>query len=134
MRIFHRHFVALALMVWLSVLAGCSGRSTYDVSGVVTYDGQPVEKGEISFVPTDGLAAPDAGLIEDGKFAFAATPGKKVVKIRGSRALPPERQTTPEMGLVYEDFIPQAYNDESTLSADVSPDVDLVYMFNLTTP
>ncbi len=100
----------------------------------MTFDGQPVEKGEISFVNVDGATPPDAGLIENGKFAFSATPGKKVVKIRGSRALPPERQTTPEMGLAYEDFIPRAFNDESTLTAEVSPDKKRVYEFNLTPP
>jgi hypothetical protein len=122
--------VTLAALASLA-LAGCGGRETFDVTGKVTFDGVAVEKGEISFIPTDGPAAADGGVIENGTFAFAAKPGTKRVEIRASRPLPPEKQTNPEMGLMYDDYIPAMYNRESTLTAEVSADGERTYSFDL---
>ncbi len=124
----------LLLTTMLAFLCGCSGQGTYEVSGSVTYDGQPVEKGEISFVPLEAGAAPDAGLIENGQFSFRAKPGKKRVIIRGSRRLPEDRQTNPEMGILYDDYIPSVYNDESELTAEVGAGGDKPFEFELTIP
>ncbi|MCA9268085.1 MAG: hypothetical protein KDA41_06420 [Planctomycetales bacterium] len=111
------------LVVWLLAAAcGCGGPVTYEVTGSVAYDGEPVERGEINFVPTEPGAAAEGGLIENGRYSFRASPGAKRVEIRGSRPLPPERQTQPEMGLMYDDYIPAIYNRESKLTADVGPD------------
>jgi hypothetical protein len=123
----------IVLLVALLVCGacGCSGSDTLEVTGTVTFDGTPVEKGEVSFIPVDGGAA-DGGLIENGKFAFQAKPGSKRVEIRASRPLPPEKQTNPEMGLMYDDFIPARYNRDSTLTAEVSSDGEKDFAFDLT--
>jgi hypothetical protein len=130
---FLRCHLASRALIGACVVAGaigCGGRETLEVSGGVTFDGKPVERGEISFVPTAG-GAPDGGVIEQGKFQFQARPGSKRVEIRGSRPVPPARQSNSEMGPMYEDYIPARYNDQSTLTADVTADGDRHFQFDL---
>ena len=124
------------LFAWLVLLAslGCGGPSGIEIHGQVTYEGEQVAAGEISFVPLDGSGPPEAGVIENGKYTLRAALGKKRVVIRASRPLPPDRQSSPEMGLLYEDFIPGIYNEESTLTAEVSKDGSREIDFHLTAP
>jgi hypothetical protein len=70
------------LFLSVCLLAGCGGGSsitTYNVSGMVTFGGQPVPRGSIQFVPSgvEGKAGP-AGTAEivDGKYD---------TKLRGGR-------------------------------------------------
>ena len=58
----------------------------YAVSGTVTYNGQPLAKGDIAFVPETGAGA--TGIIEDGSYALStegvrdgALPGKYKVTV-----------------------------------------------------
>jgi len=60
----------------------------YPVSGKVTYKGEPVEKGRISFVPTTPDGRPAAGQIENGRYSLTtlapddgAIPGKYKVTV-----------------------------------------------------
>lgn len=122
---------ALVVLGAIFALLGCGGRNTLDVSGTATFDGVPVERGEISFIPIEG-GAPDGGVIDQGKFKFSAKPGDKRVEIRASRPVPAARQNNPEMGLMYEDYIPAQYNRESKLTAKVSAEAERVYQFSLT--
>lgn len=107
-------------------LAGCGGGSkgpvTYSVSGTVTFDGEPVKKGDIKFVPEEPGAAPDAGSIVDGKYSLSAKGGKKKVQITASRDVP-GKTTKGAMGediAVKEEFIPARYNSQTELTADVT--------------
>jgi len=119
----------------LALAIGCGGGTPrYEVSGTVTYDGEPIERGEISFEPLEPGGAPEGGPIENGRFQLEATAGRKIVRIRGSRPLPPEQQDSPEMGLLYEDFIPAKYNRESTEQVEITPNGDNQFDFELTSP
>lgn len=113
------------------LLAGCGGPVTYDVSGTVTFDGVPVEKGEISFVPTEKGQSSDGGQIEQGRFRLSVKPGSKIVQIRASRPLPPEKQDNPTMGLLYEDYIPAEFNSDSTLKEEIGPGGKTNFTFDL---
>ena len=105
-------------LAWLTTGCG-TGPKTYWVQGTVTFDGQPVETGEIIFVPLDKDLGPDAGPITNGTFAFAVKAGKKRVEIRASREVPGKRTS---MGPVYEDYIPARYNSRSELPpVEVAP-------------
>ena len=85
-----RSFVALAASVAL-ILSSCGGGEEafgkrYSVSGTVTYNGQPLEKGAISFIPEKGAGA--TGVIEKGSYTLStggeqdgALPGKYKVTI-----------------------------------------------------
>lgn len=63
------------LLGLLLVSLGCSGKPS--ISGLVTYEGEPISNGVISFSPVDGNATPVACKIRDGKFrveeAFAGS-------------------------------------------------------------
>jgi hypothetical protein len=66
----------------LSLIAGC-GR-TAAVSGSVTYDGQPVANGSITFTPEDGKGPVAGGPITEGKYRIVGvTPGRKIAQIIG---------------------------------------------------
>ena len=72
--------VASTLLGLFAVL-GCGDDTglgqRYPVSGTVTYNGKPVEKGQISFIATDKNKQRDAnGFIQDGSYTLTtATPG-----------------------------------------------------------
>ena len=71
-----------AAWVLCGPLVGCNGNTDL-VTGTVTYNGQPVESGSISFQP-DGAGAGFGAMIVDGKdTADQVYPGKKVALIHG---------------------------------------------------
>ena len=77
----------------LILVAGCSS-STASVSGTVTYDGQPVGTGEITFTPVDGIGPTAGGRIKDGQYTVESlTPGRKTVKVMAVKAVPFARST-----------------------------------------
>jgi hypothetical protein len=61
------------------LVLGCGGDglgTRYPVSGKVTYKGQPVQKGVISFVPEDKEGRGATGQIENGSYSLTTqTPG-----------------------------------------------------------
>jgi len=117
-------------MIALLILAGCGGGGVaeYSVTGTVTFDGQPVEKGEIRFVSADSQGAAYAGAIENGKFECKVTEGKKRVEIAATR----ESATPAADGLPdYVSYIPAAYNTESTLEAEVKAGGGNAFTFDL---
>jgi hypothetical protein len=112
------------------LLAGCSssGPPTYDVSGAVTWNGNPLPQGDILFVPLDGNGVPDAGKIVDGKYGLRVKAGRKKVEIHASR----EGKFDPvEKARAREAFIPKWYNANSILKAEVKPDGENRFDFPL---
>jgi hypothetical protein len=65
--------VAMAGLGLVTVL-GCGDDTglaqRYPVSGTVTYNGDPVEKGRIDFIPTQAEGRPASGEIVDGKYSL----------------------------------------------------------------
>src|SRR5689334_10810174 len=71
----------LPLALLVIVTSGCGG-STASISGDVTYNGEPVGNGYITFLPADGKGPSSGGEIENGHYAVDnITPGSKQVKI-----------------------------------------------------
>src|SRR5215831_2512081 len=73
----------------LSALVGCGWGETLGVgvSGTVTYKGQPIKEGTISFIPMSGTNGPKCGAnIDEGRYAIprraGLAPGKYRVEIR----------------------------------------------------
>ena len=98
---------------------GCSqGPKLYPVSGTVTFDGSPVENGDILFIPVDPALGPEPGTIKEGKYALQAREGKKRVEIRASKVLPGGAKGAGGEP-VPEEYLPRKFNSESTLSAEV---------------
>jgi hypothetical protein len=81
--------VALFSMVVLAYCSGCGGDKRCPVNGEVTFQGQPVPEGSISFEPADGKGPTTGGPILNGQYRLdgdaAPLPGKKVVRISGGR-------------------------------------------------
>jgi hypothetical protein len=113
-------FVILALV--LALLSGCGPARPKKVlvSGTVTMDGKPLQRGEIYFTVPEGGTAPDVLQVADGKFEGKVTVGKKRVEISSPQPVP-TRPGAVQMGppevlnLVHED-----YNINSKLTAEVS--------------
>jgi hypothetical protein len=75
----------VALLVALS--SGCGGATR--VTGEVTYDGQSVGDGRISFLPADGKGPPVGGSIVGGRYTIEnIAPGPKVVTIEAVKKVP----------------------------------------------
>ena len=127
------------LLAVLSVLgsaafSGCGNSSTagkYRVSGTVTLDGEDVTNGFVTFVPDgDRFISSDAGYISDGRFSFEAWPGPKRVEIEAIRFTDgPDDPLTG--GRPTEQYIPKAYNVDSTLRVEVVLDGKNNFSFDL---
>lgn len=73
--------VVVPTLVILALAAGCGGSGS-TVSGTVTFNGQPVERGYINFYPADGKGAPVGGEIKGGKYTVRnVSPGKNRVDV-----------------------------------------------------
>ncbi|MGE3806809.1 MAG: hypothetical protein AB7K24_19245 [Gemmataceae bacterium] len=113
------------------LLAGCGSNSssTMRVWGEVTLDGQPVEEGEIVFVPAAGAAGPSTGgPIQAGRYDIAAAQGPRAggkyqVQIQ---AFGPPRSYSPNASgegpfvEVRDNLAPARYNQQSTLSVQIA--------------
>ncbi|WP_146119377.1 hypothetical protein [Blastopirellula marina] len=115
----------LAALAIVSVGCGPTGPQRYPVSGTVTFDGTPVEEGEVIFYSTEPGGHPDAGHIADGKFAFDSLPGLKRVEITATREGSPLKMKTGiepgEMVPKVEQYLPARFNRETELEATVDP-------------
>ena len=125
--------VALALLV----SPGCGGSDqleSVEISGTVTFDGEPVKEGEIVFRAADAQVRSCGGPITDGKFSFKGSPGAKKVEITAMREVPGKMDTTSNPGEespLMEMYIPAEYNDETTLTADVPESGKKTFQFDL---
>ncbi len=69
-----------ALVLALCLVPGCGKPSS--VSGRVTYEGENVADGTITFLPADGKGPSAGGKITDGRYTVSPiTPGRKLVQI-----------------------------------------------------
>ncbi len=106
----------------LALVVGCSnevGPKKYDVSGTVKVDGKEVAEGEIIFQSDDQSVGAEGGTIKNGKYATKAREGKNKVQIRATRVVPGKKGPMGEDWV--EQFIPEQFNEQSTLSAEVGP-------------
>lgn len=132
-----RLFHFMILVIGCAGAIGCQRLERVTSNGTVTYDGQPVATGMIVFRPLDRSSAPEAAPISAGKFTINGGLGKRRVEIRGTRRIDestlPKTMPRLEGEPLYEDYIPSAYNAESTLEVDVTADGRNVFNFDLQT-
>jgi len=82
-----KRWVLIALAMASIPLSGCGEEST-SISGAVTYNGQPVEEGAISFRPADGTGQSFGARIVDGRYATEkGSPGSKKVVVMGVKKI-----------------------------------------------
>jgi hypothetical protein len=115
-----------ALLAVLALLAvgGCGGSGPMEISGAVTFAGQPVQSGTIQFEPADGKGPLAAGVIREGRYTVEAMPGPKKVRIEGFKIIG-RRQFTPgnpasPMVDITEPIVPERFNKQTTLTRDIA--------------
>ena len=114
----------------LAVLAGCGGSEgcpRLQLEGTVTLDGKPLTEGHIRFIPIpDTERAMVGAKISEGRFVIpaekGALPGKFRVEIGSSRKT---GRKVPggvmgELTDEYVQFLPERYNSQSHLTAEVT--------------
>jgi len=74
------------MLMFVVLTVGCgSGPDSCILSGSVTYNGQPVESGAITFIPEDGQGPTAGANIVAGKFRVEnLTPGRKKAIVAGT--------------------------------------------------
>lgn len=96
------------------LFAGGCGSSLATVSGTVTFNGQPVERGVINLTPADGKGAGVGGSIENGAYLLRdVVPGEKIVRLSAPVTL---GTTTDDAGAqvqLVEDLMPAAWGRRS---------------------
>ncbi len=131
-----RQLGCIFLLAICLVLDGCGsgGRpeaKKYPVSGTVTLDGQPMAEGLVYF-KTISAGAVDAAQIKGGKFQGRAQEGDRRVEICLNKT--EIQETGPGMKTeVQKNLIPPQYNEESTLTAKVTPQGPNEFKFELVT-
>jgi hypothetical protein len=84
-RLQRAHLLPLALL--LIVTSGCGGSSA-SISGNVTYNGEPVGDGSITFIPVDGKGPSVGSPIETGHYQVdSITPGPKLVRVEAYKKI-----------------------------------------------
>lgn len=99
------------------ILSGCGKDNNYTVSGTVSYKGELVPDGSISFVSSDSKLSPQGASIHDGKYVAKVRPGVMTVRITGSKPDPKQKMLdgTP----FWTDFVPEKYGSQSTLTVEI---------------
>src|SRR5262245_13984660 len=110
------------------VAIGCSRPETVEVSGVVTWKGSQITNGDIVFATFDPHIPAAGGKISEGAYTFRCKPGKKRVEITSYRL---SGKKTPQGRPIGEMYIPNHYNDNSELTADVTLDGENKFDFSL---
>lgn len=123
-KIFRNQCIAVLLISGLTVAIGCNQDvPMYKVTGMVTVDGDPLEKGSISFEPADAQGITAGTSIKSGKYEAEVPAGMKKVRITGFdvvgkvaayEGLPdgPQRDQV-------EDLVPSQYNTNTELTLQV---------------
>ncbi len=120
----------LLLAAPLCAVWGCGPKkpNTYEVSGTVTWEGKPLDQGDIIFEAIDGSTAACADKIADGQYRCQVFAGAKRVQIQATR------QTSYNQAMHQyerEAFIPMRYNAQTKLRAEVVPEGENHYDFDL---
>jgi hypothetical protein len=117
-----RHGSALACLLILFLISGCGGDGRLPVTGTVSYQGQPIKAGQITFIP-DGQMAPAGGApIVDGAYSIPSETGlpEGNYKVAVSAKDGPQAQDEmPGEHIEPKETIPAKYNADTELRAKV---------------
>jgi hypothetical protein len=136
-----RNAASLPAMVALAILAGCGPASDrLAVTGNVTLDGAPLDRGSIRFSSLgDQKLSVSGGLIQEGEYTIAQEkglrPGKYRVQItspdlNAPPVMAPATPSTPSFP-VQPERIPPEYNVNSKQTVEVTPDGDNRFVFDI---
>ena len=104
----------------------CAGRGLWasdgTITGVVTIDGQPLDKGVISYVPADSQGQPVTVNIVNGKYTLQAPTGQKYVQVSAPTVVDRRKEYDgPDAPLVEitDERLPPKYNSQTELTFEV---------------
>lgn len=130
------HLRITSILLLVALLTGCGGPAGPErcaVSGSVSFEGEPIESGTITFLPEDGKGVSAGGAIQQGRYSIdaAAGPGvgqhrveiiglksegsKTVEGVQGSAIGPSGTATVAELKMI----VPAEFNTQSTLKATI---------------
>jgi hypothetical protein len=150
----------IAILAVVTMGCGSGDPLGVGVAGMVTYKGEPIKEGLITFVPMEGTNGPKAGAnIDEGKYAIprrgALAPGKYRVEIRAfedsDKETPkstkqsqmfgrPVEKVTSDPGAIEQlqkiqmqkkNVIPARYNDNSELTKELADESQVTINFEL---
>jgi hypothetical protein len=115
--------LGLLAAAFLLTVVGCGGNSPISISGLVTVDDQPLDRGKVDFEPADGKGTTAAAVIRDGRYQCMAMPGGKKIRITGGKVVGqhPFTPGNPASPMVEDikSLVPARYNTETTLSCEI---------------
>ena len=111
--------LCLTLVSTLVVTCGCGPESKMaSITGNVTINGAPPEKGSISFIPVDGMTPTTGASLEKGKFTSEVPIGESKVEIRVPKVVGKKKlydtADSPEQEIM-EEVLPPKYNESTEL-------------------
>jgi hypothetical protein len=123
--------ITAALLLAAAATLGCSSDSRVGVTGKVTYQGEPVTVGTITFLPTAENGTKCGGLIDQGAYQvepqFGPQPGPHRVEIRWAKST--GKKFKNEFGEeieVRQEGLPDKYHANSTLTAEIKAGANVI--------
>ena len=120
-----RSLIFLGLLV-LSTAAGCGGTNQQPLTGIVTWQGKPIERGAINLFPKSNDGITVGSEINEGKFSISKksgpTPGKyrvEIIAFRKTKKTEFDVDQNKQI-VVEEQYLPIQFNQSSTLEAEIS--------------
>jgi hypothetical protein len=135
--------LGLVLTAFSLSLNGCGGDplGRHAISGTVTVDGKPLEKGNIGFQPTEGQATSEGAMVVAGKYNIprdsGLVPGKYRVSINapvpGTGGKPDENSLPGDPPAPPKELIPKEWNSASTQFVEIKPTGPFTFPFEVST-
>jgi len=124
----HRSLPILAVVA-LCILPGC-GDDKSSVSGTVTFDGQPVARGTITFAKSEGELVREGAIIREGSFQANLPPGNYKIELNAQKVVGKRKQKgfdgKDEEVELTEELFPERYNAKTELAAKIDPGANTV--------
>jgi hypothetical protein len=118
-----RRLFSICAIAAAIVVVGCERAPTGGtVTGTVTFDGQPLKDGIVSFAPFDGKGQTSDAKIADGKFTASVSIGTMKVMFSAPKVIGKKKMyDTPDAPSVDEikELLPDKYNAQSKLTITV---------------
>ncbi|MEZ6131025.1 MAG: hypothetical protein R3C59_20330 [Planctomycetaceae bacterium] len=127
-------WLSLAVLFLCTTVSGCGGAPAYEgatryaVTGNVTFDGEPINGGMISFIPENDKLNPSGGPIENGAYSIPAEkgPNEGTYRVAIYWHKPTGEQIkdsdTGEMIDAVKQVVPARFNDGTELQATITAD------------
>jgi hypothetical protein len=128
-----KEFAICAATIALVATQGCSSGDIprAEVHGRVTLDGNPIAKGQIRFVPTDGPVW--LANVQDGKYSTAGTKGVpkgdlrvEIQAFRTPAGFDPSLDPSGDGIVPMQQYLPPKFNLQSELKMTIAADADRV--------